>query len=126
MVNRKKINNQNIGFLFMEIKPFFERLIDLQLPDFLEMSNYGNENSLRRYDLAQLRQCANAMPNGLEDGEIINKLSRMRLMRYKMVERKLNEEREIRTYITEYGLEVMRANASCIDGSEGYPEKSGF
>lgn len=75
---------------------------------------------LRRTDLAQLRQCARAAPAGIEDGNCVDKGARTRLVAHGMLVRNLHTDNRCRTYATAYGIQVARANSSCIDGSEGY------
>lgn len=93
-------------------------MIERRIPDFLTLGRGGpwqDETALQREDLAVLRQCVRR-PGGTESGGIISKPSRKRLIAHGML-----EYRDGRTFATPYGAEVARANASCIDGSEGLP-----
>lgn len=91
---------------------------ELRIPDFLTLGRGGpwqDETALRREDLAVLRQCVRRR-TGTESGGIISKVGRKRLIAHGML-----TYRDGLTFATPYGVEVARANASCIDGSEGLP-----
>ncbi len=66
---------------------------------------------LRRMDLAELRQCYRVFPGGIEDGNIISKGGRDRLIHHSMLHRRSDVLGTMRTYITSYGIEVIKANS---------------
>jgi len=90
------------------------------LPDAYDPRFGGCMMPLRRTDLAQLRQCVRGGLAGIEDGACISKAARNRLVAHGMLVRSLHADNTPRTRATAYGIETVRANSSCIDGSEGY------
>jgi hypothetical protein len=92
----------------------------LNLPGSIDSDASGYESLLTRHCLATLRQCARS-PDGVEDGHIVCKGQRKRLLANGLVERRALGNGDVRTFATELGLVTMRANASCRDGSERLP-----
>ena len=74
---------------------------------------------LRRTDLAQLRQCVRAGAQGVGDKDCIDKTARSRLVAHGMLVRSLGPDNAPRTCPTEFGIAVVQANSSCMDGTEG-------
>ena len=89
------------------------------LPNSYSSTTAGIEHLLRRWDLATLRQCFRK-PDGIEDGDMLLKSSRKVLIEFGMLHRRVCKDGSTRTFVTDHGEAVVRANASCIDGSEGY------
>jgi hypothetical protein len=90
------------------------------IPDFLEMPDvFVSDKPLRRTDLADLRHHIRH-PEGLKSSSCLSHASRKRLIEHDMI-----EYRDGLAHATDYGIEVARANASCIDGSEGLRTSSG-
>jgi hypothetical protein len=91
------------------------------IPDFLTLPDvFVGEIELRRNDLADLRLHVRH-PEGIERGRCLSKQSRNRLIAHGMLGLGEDSDGNVRTFATDYGIAVARANASCIDGSEGLP-----
>jgi hypothetical protein len=95
------------------------------IPDFLELPDvFVSETALRRTDLADLRFHV-GRPEGIADGACHSRSGRMRCIAHGMLDCRPTASGQWRTFATAYGIEVARANASCIDGSEGLPPTPG-
>jgi hypothetical protein len=87
--------------------------------DFLTLPDvFVGEIELRRNDLADLRLHVRH-PEGIESGRCLSKQSRNRLIVHGMLGLGEDLDGNVRTFATDYGIAVARANSSCIDGSEG-------
>jgi hypothetical protein len=89
------------------------------IPDFLTLPDvFVGEIELRRNDLADLRLHVRH-PEGIKSGRCLSKQSRNRLIAHGMLGLGEDLDGSVRTFATDYGTAVARANSSCIDGSEG-------
>ncbi|MGD0105737.1 MAG: hypothetical protein ABSC06_17110 [Rhodopila sp.] len=112
---------------------YADHTIDLRAPvyayvtDFLELANEDNQaaDKLRRCDLAILRLHVRIMPDTLAypgDHLPMMRDSIKRLLAAGL----LDEHWEVpETYITDDGRQVVRANSSCLDGTENLPTAPG-
>jgi hypothetical protein len=98
------------------------------ITDFLELSNDDEQppDKLRRCDLGILRLHVRIMPRTLEypgDHLPMMQASITRLLAAGLLDEYW--EGAPATYITDFGRDVVRANSSCIDGSECMPVAPG-
>ncbi len=82
-----------------------------------------NADSLRRTDLATLRQIYAAGDKGVEPGDLISKAAKRRLVLYDLVTPMQNNRLQTVYVITRRGRLTVDYNTSTIDGSEGYERK---